>query len=316
MNFLVIGGDGFIGSHICRHLVRHGHRVSMFGPAFRKFLIEDIDAQLEKMTGDITDRSATLHAIEQTKPDVVVHLAAYGAGDQGVARSAQQSPQKAMDVNVLGFFNLLEAAKTCPTVHKVIWSGSSTVFGPAEDYAAETVTETSPVNPRLFYGLTKAINELTGQYYHRQYDLEVIGIRLPLIYGPGRWYKGAGAALVDIFEKSHAPEPVKITGGAEPIDLMYVKDIPALIEQIALTSKRLDAVYHVKSHTTTLKEMCATVKRLIPDYRLEFEEEPSHLVYPLMETAKIKHDLGYEPQYTLEAACTDYLKSLGRIKHD
>ncbi|EKN63453.1 NAD(P)-dependent oxidoreductase [Schinkia azotoformans] len=312
MNIFIIGGDGFVGSHITREFVENNHNVTLFGLKLNENLIEDIQDRITTLEGDILEYDNLAVALNENQTDVLVHLAAYGAGKDGLAKSAQDNPKKAIDVNINGFYNVLESAKEAG-VKRVLWSGSSTVYAPANWYSDKLVDEKSARNPETFYGSTKVMDELMTKYYRNQYGLEVVSIRLPLVYGPGRWYKGAGGALVDMFENSHSKEEVLIKGGPELVDLMYVKDVSDLFYQLAITEKKLSEIYNVKSHTTTLEEMVNIVKNYMPNYKLSFNiTDSGATVYPLMDTSKIENELNYTPKYSVKEACEDYLDTLRR----
>lgn len=311
MNIFIIGGDGFLGSHISRKFVKEGHRVTVFGPGLQENLIADIGGEIDKVEGDISDSPSLFRGLLGSKADVVIHLAAFGAGKDGLAKSAQHSPKKALDINIMGFYNVMEAARSTG-VFRIIWSGSSTVFGPASWYQEERIKESAAIHPSTFYGCTKVMNELMARFYRDQHQMDITCLRLPIIYGPGKWYKGAAASIVDMFEQCTSDHEVVIKGGDESIDLMYVTDMADVFYHTMMTEHPLSDIYHVKSHTTTLQELVDTIKTIIPGYKLRFQQEASTLVYPLMDTSKIERDLHYSPCYSVLGASRDYLKEVRR----
>lgn len=313
MNVCIIGGDGYIGSHIVRLLVEKGHAVTVFGPGLNEGLLDDVEGSIRIIEGDIMEFPGLFQALAQSKAQQVIHLAAFGEGKDGLAKAAQKSPKKALDVNVTGFYHVLEAAKLAG-VSRMIWSSSSTVYGPADWYDGLKVTEKSAVHPELLYGSTKVMDELLARYYRKQYGMDIVGIRLPLIFGPGKWYKGAGAALVDIFEQSRTGKTVLIQGRNEPIDLMYVKDAARLFVEVAGADGPLSDIYNVKSYTISLKALADLVQRLFPDSSIRFETVDSGIVYPLMDDSLLQTDLAFQTGYSLEEACKDYMKDFARRK--
>nr|WP_285890442.1 NAD(P)-dependent oxidoreductase [Halalkalibacter oceani] len=306
----IIGGEGFIGSHICRRFLGNGHHVTVYGPRFEENLLSDIERAIQKVEGDILDFSSLQKAMEASQADVVIHLAAYGQGKDGVAKSAQRSPQKAIEVNITGFHHVVVAAKTAG-IKRMVWSGSTTVFGFDEDYKVPTVPEDVRLNPATFYGLTKVMNEAMTRYYCQD-GIEICGLRLPLVYGPGRWYKGAGSTLVDIFERAYSPEVIEISGGDELIDLMYVKDVAKAFYEVAVTKAQISEVYNVKSHTTSMKEIVEIVKEIVPESQLHLKKTESSSLYPLVDCTKIEQEIGFVPDYSIEEACRDYLSEVNK----
>ena len=215
----------------------------------------------------------------------------------------------------MGFYNVLESVKEAG-VSKLLWSSSTTVYGPAQHYWEAKVNESSAMNPVTFYGSTKVMDELMARYYRSEHGMNVVGIRLPLIFGPGRWYKGAGAAIVDLFEQANSDQEIVIYGGSEEIDLMYVKDAARVFVQAALTNKSLTEVYNVKSDTTTIKAMVDTVNNIVPESNIRFEPLESITIYPLIDTTRVEEELGFIPEFTIDKACQDYLNEIRRNQSD
>ena len=95
MNVFVIGGDGFIGSHVCRQFLGQGHQVTVFGPSMDVNLLKDIEHMVKRIEGDILDLNCITQAIKNAKAEVVIHLAAFGAGKdrfgQGCAKITEAS---------------------------------------------------------------------------------------------------------------------------------------------------------------------------------------------------------------------------------
>src|SRR6266566_5230508 len=130
MNFLVTGGAGFIGSHVCERLLQGGHAVwafddlnSFYDPALKQRNLRDIQSlakPFEFIHGDLTDRSALDELFGSEKFDQIIHLAARA----GVRPSLEQ-PGLYQRVNVEGTVNILEAARKSGCKKVTIASSSS-----------------------------------------------------------------------------------------------------------------------------------------------------------------------------------------------
>ncbi|WP_026699776.1 NAD-dependent epimerase/dehydratase family protein [Salibacterium aidingense] len=310
MKTVIIGGDGFIGSHIARTFIHHGAAVTTFGPGVGENLLEDLGENVQQIKGDITDFPSLQRCLLKVKPDVLIHLAAFGAGKDGLAQGARHHPDKALQVNIHGFYNVIEAAQIAQ-INKVLWSSSTTVYGWKEEYAPVKVDEKMAVNPHTFYGSTKVMDELMTNYYRDMYQMEIAAFRLPLVYGPGRWYKGAGNSLVDLFESAHRKQSLTIKQHEQPMDLMYVKDVGELFYKAAITARPLENIYNVKSHTTTWEELAETVNQWTESSLIRAEKQSSQQnTYPLIDVSRVEKDLRYVPDYDVRKACRDYLKVL------
>lgn len=312
MNVFIIGGDGYIGAHICKKFVRLGHAVTVFGPPMHEGLLEEIQTEIVRMEGDMQNPHQLFEALLTAKPAIIVHLAAFGSGKDGLTKSANDFPKQALDVNVMGFYNVLESARVLG-IPRIVWSSSGVVYGFQDQYSDLYVNERDVVLPSTFYGSTKVMNELTARYYRNQYGMEITGLRLPLILGPGKWYRGAAASITSIFEQCSSSGEVTTQAIGERLDLMYVKDVAELFYHVSLTDKPLSDIYNVSGYSASVQEMADHVMQLVPGYRVSVKTQSSDSVYPLMDASRIQRELGYVPGYSGYEVCKDYLKELGRI---
>jgi UDP-glucuronate 4-epimerase len=133
MNFLVTGGAGFIGSHVCERLLQDGHAVwafddlnDFYDPQLKRRNLRDIQSlakPFEFVHGDLTDCAALADLFGSVKFDQVIHLAARAG-----VRPSLAEPALYQRVNVEGTVNLLEAARK-NRVKKIIIASSSSVYG-------------------------------------------------------------------------------------------------------------------------------------------------------------------------------------------
>lgn len=311
MHILLTGGTGYIGAHIASMFLDRKHNVVCFGPIVEDNKLLERIGKNHLIEGDILNKLQLNEAIDYLKPDAIIHLAAYGAGTEGLLKSASVYPDKAMDVNLHGFYNVLSASVEFK-VPRVIWSSSSTVYGKADWYNTQRVDERADAKPVTFYGLTKAMSENMAAYFIRNNSSNITGVRLPLIFGPDKWYKGAGNSLVDIFENCKYGIETVIKEFDEPFDLMYIKDVAELFYKLTTMKGKGSALYNVRSFTVTYAEIVETVKNFLPGHKLEYQvvTRSDTVVYPLMDTSSIEKDLSYAPVFTLTEACRDYIEAL------
>ena len=133
MNFLVTGGAGFIGSHVCERLLRDGHSVwafddlnNFYDPQFKQRNLREIQSlakPFEFIHGDISDAAALGEIFSAVKFDQVIHLAARAG-----VRPSLAEPALYQRVNVEGTVNVLEAARKSG-VKKITMASSSSVYG-------------------------------------------------------------------------------------------------------------------------------------------------------------------------------------------
>src|SRR5208282_2550559 len=133
MNFMVTGGAGFIGSHVCERLLHDGHAVWAFDdlnpfydPRLKRRNLHDIQSlakPFEFVHGDVCDRAALDELFGSVKFDQVIHLAARAG-----VRPSLAEPALYQRVNVEGTVNVFEAARK-NGVKKIIIASSSSVYG-------------------------------------------------------------------------------------------------------------------------------------------------------------------------------------------
>ncbi|MGU3400766.1 NAD-dependent epimerase/dehydratase family protein [Brucellaceae bacterium D45D] len=297
---LVIGGRGFVGSHIVRCLLGADLKVHIFGPAMDVDLLGDVVGRFDETRGSVLDQDALRAAISRSGCGAIVTNAAYAAGAQGMMRSGDTDAARAMEVNVEGFRRTLEAARL-EGIRRVIWSDSTVVYGPASLYGARRVDESDERRPTTLYGLTKVLGEDLALYYRDRYGMDVTGLRMSLLLGTDLWYQGAASAISGVISAARTQKAHQVIFHDERIDLMHVADI-ARSTLLALESPRpLAPHYNVNGFTASMSEIIATVEAAVPAYAVTHEIVESPLVFPLVSDAAFRRDTGYAPQYDLAA---------------
>lgn len=187
---LIIGGGGFVGSRVLRAAVARGIACASFGPAGCDLAA---DLAIARFTGDAEESGALAAALAAFRPDAVIWAAGYNPTGDGLARTAEADMARAVAVNA-GAFAATLAACAASGVARVVQCGSTVIYGPASDYPATRVDEAAPPAPRTAYGLTKLMAEQAAQWAVDALGLDVVTLRLPLVFGPGRWYAGAAGS--------------------------------------------------------------------------------------------------------------------------
>jgi UDP-glucose 4-epimerase len=155
MNILVIGGAGYIGSHVTREFLDIGHHCTVFDN-LSSGLRENLFCESDFIHGDIMDYQKLLGAMESRKFDALVHLAAFKA-----AGESMQNPEKYSNNNICGTINILNAA--CKSgIKNIVFSSSAAVYGEPQYIP---IDEKHPTIPENYYGFTKLeIERLLGWY--------------------------------------------------------------------------------------------------------------------------------------------------------
>ncbi len=221
-HYLVTGGGGFIGSHLVERLLAEGHRVRVLDDfsTGRRSNIEAVRAagpeRLHVSTGDIRDEKVTRDAVAGV--DGVFHLAALGSVPRSVSH-----PMETHAVNGTGTLNILIAARDAE-VKRVVFAGSSSVFGSLEVLPKREDHPTRPISP---YGLSKLMGEHYMRLFTELYGLETVTLRYYNVFGPRQNPKGQYAAVIPIFiAKLLAGEKPTVDGdGEQTRDFTYVSNV-------------------------------------------------------------------------------------------
>ncbi|MDA1319939.1 MAG: NAD-dependent epimerase/dehydratase family protein [Proteobacteria bacterium] len=220
---LITGTAGFIGFHLTKHLLEQGHHVvglDNMNPYYDIRLKEDRLSQLSHphfqfQPCDLAYKDAVMGLFSNFKPKIVIHLAA-----QAGVRYSIDNPSAYMDSNMIGFFNILEAARH-HNINHLIYASSSSVYGASTDYP---FSEKQAVNhPVSFYAATKKANEAMAHSYAHLYGLPCTGLRFFTVYGPWGRPDMAYWRFTDRIMKG---EPIQVFGeGKMSRDFTYIDDI-------------------------------------------------------------------------------------------
>ena len=221
---LVTGAAGFIGYFVCRSLLEEGWRViglDCLSDYYDVTLKERREAGLMayegyvSLHGMVEDPGLLMSIFSDEKPDVVVHL----AGQAGV-RYSIENPRAYLESNIVGTFELLEAARAFPPKHMLLASTSS-AYGANEDMP---YTETDRADHQMsFYAATKKSMESMAHSYAHLYDLPVTMFRFFTVYGP--WGR-PDMAIFKFTKATIAGEPIDVfNNGDMQRDFTYVEDL-------------------------------------------------------------------------------------------
>ena len=300
---LVIGGAGFIGSHVVSELLKTDiDQVVVYDNLTRgkksniEKSLEDPRCCLYPNGGDIRDIDLLNDAMKGM--DGVIHLAAMWL------LHCKDYPRTAFHVNIEGTFNVLEACVK-NKIKRLVYSSSASVYGDAVEVP---MTETHPFNNRNFYGATKIAGEAMCRAFYDRYGLEYIGLRYMNVFGPHQDQTAAYTGVIPIMlNKIDTNEQPVINGdGSQAYDFIYVEDA-GRYNVSALESQIKDEFYNVGTGVqTSIKELCETIlsmrqSHLKVQYNPYNEDDARRLVQNRIGcTIKSKKDLGFRPKYDLK----------------
>lgn len=293
---VVVGGAGFVGSHLVDQLIQEpvgeivvldnfvrGTR-SNLGAAAR-------DDRVRLVDGSITDLELLRELMKGT--DYAFHLAALWLHE------CVHQPRSALDVNVVGTYNVIESAQQAG-VKKVVYSSSASVYG---DAVFTPMTEDHPFNNRTMYGATKIAGEQFFRAFYEQHRLDYVGLRYMNIYGPRMDYKGTYVSVImKVLDRINQGLPPIIFGdGSQAYDFIHVADV-AQANILALKSEATDEFFNVgmgvKTTIDELVEMLLEItgSDLRPEYR---PQEQMFVTQRVGSTEKAERLLGFRARVAL-----------------
>jgi UDP-glucose 4-epimerase len=304
--FLVVGGAGFIGSHVVESLLKHDVKEIIIYDNFFRGTLENLAPALTDPRvsifsdgGDILQTDILAKAMEGI--DGVFHLAAQWL------LHCHEYPRTAFDVNVKGTFNVIEAALS-QKVKKVVYSSSASVYGSAVE---TPMTEEHPLNNETFYGATKICAEHMFKSLDARYGLPWVGLRYMNVYGARQHYKGNFVPVImKILDRvEEGLSPILFGDGSQEFDFISVNDV-AESNVCAMRSNATGASYNVGTGIgISLKDLAHTVMKLCGTEK-EIEYHPASQVFVnkrIGSTVAAERDLGFKAMTTLEDGIRDLI---------
>ncbi|MBA8816800.1 UDP-glucuronate 4-epimerase [Microbacterium halimionae] len=232
MKYFVTGVAGFIGFHLARVLLDAGHEVRGFDALTPYYDPSLKVARLARLEGSssfsfvqsmLEDRDALDRSIDEFEPEIIVHLAA-----QAGVRYSIDHPDTYVQSNLVGTFNILEAARRVKPRHLLFASTSSVYGGNEKTPFSEVDSSHQPVS---LYAATKKAGEVMSHSYSHLFDIPTTCFRFFTVYGP--WGR-PDMALFKFVDRIERAEPIEVYGNGEMSrDFTYIEDLVHAIKLLA-----------------------------------------------------------------------------------
>ncbi|HEY1191384.1 MAG TPA: NAD-dependent epimerase/dehydratase family protein [Gemmata sp.] len=298
---LVTGATGLVGGWVVKRLLRAQADVVCLVRDWApdsEFERGSLSKQVKSVRGDVCDQALLERVCGEYEIDTVIHLAA-----QTLVPVANRNPVGTFESNIAGTWALLEACRRSPRVKQIVLASSDKAYGDAEKLPYD---ETTPLQGRHPYDVSKSCADLIAQSYATTYGLPVAITRCGNFYGPGdlNWNRIVPGTIRSV---QRGERPVIRSDGTHVRDYFYVEDGAAaylmLAEKLAHDPSLRGEAFNFSNETqVTVLDLVQKLldqlgSRLTPDVRNEASHEIKH---QSLSAAKARARLGWEPLFTLD----------------
>lgn len=305
-SILITGGAGFIGSNLCENFLKKGYKViclDNFSTGSKKNIKEFINqSNFKLIEGDIRNLETCKTAC--TNVDYVLHQAALGS----VPRSIED-PITSNEVNINGFLNIVIASKE-NRIKRIVYAASSSTYGDSKKLPKVEDNIGNPLSP---YAITKLVNELYADVFHKIYGINLIGLRYFNVFGKKQSPNGSYAAVIPKFIKKliKLESPIINGDGSFSRDFTHIDNVISMNELALFTKNKnaLNQVYNTAAaQRTTILELTKVLKKHLSKFNPEIEnviikhgpERDGDVNHSLASISKAKKLLGYQPVSNFE----------------
>ena len=303
--YLVTGGAGFIGSHLCARLCSDGHDVRALDDlsSGHRANLDGVDVDL--IVGDLRDQEALECAMEGA--DYVLHHAAIASVQYSV-----EHPLQEQDVNVVGTLRLLEAARVAG-VKRVVFAASAAAYGADETVPKQESMPALPISP---YGLSKVSGEHYCRVWSHVYELETVCLRYFNIFGPRQDPASPYSGVISIFARAmiDGRAPMIHGYGEQSRDFTYVDNVVEANLRACAMEKTAGQVYNIGcARAITINQLVQAINTALGS-----ELVPKHVTsrsgdvrVSLADITAARDTLGYSPTTAFEeglARTLDWMK--------
>lgn len=293
---LVLGGNGFIGSHLVEALAANGARVRVLSRSGCKRIqpIEGVDYRY----ADFTDAMSLAEALVDI--DIVVHLIS-----TTVPATANLDPGADIKGNLLPTVRLLQEMRDLGIFRLVFVSSGGTVYG---DVKSVPISEEHERNPLSSYGIVKVAIENYITMFGMQYGMRSLILRVSNPYGPRQGHLGIQGVIPTFFQRIVSGDEVRIWGDGSTVrDYLYISDLVSFM--VPAINKDLTGVYNVGSgQGIALRDVLSLVED-ISGMSANVKYLPARgfdVKKVILDISKARKALDWEPSVSLREGCEHY----------
>lgn len=324
--YLITGGEGFIGYHLCQELLKDLNNKVVIYDALKHFMplstsnwcyyqnyrLKTLkNENLIRIRGELLSKNFLREILEKHKPEVIIHLAALP-----IAGISHTYSEEALNDIFIATVTLLDVIKSLSyKINRFVYISSSMVYGDfKKDENGNIIAAKEDVlcQPKCIYGAMKLSGEILVKTYNKRFGIPYVIVRPSAVYGPTDCNK----RVTEIFVLNSllGKDLILDNGGLHQLDFTYVKD---LAQGIVLTAKSKNALGETFNLTRgegrTIKELAELLIKLSPETGSQTIIKEVNVYRPnrgALDITKARTILGYNPKYSLEEGMKEYTEFL------
>ncbi|MCI0564446.1 MAG: NAD-dependent epimerase/dehydratase family protein [Nitrososphaera sp.] len=303
MRVLVTGGAGFIGSNLANELAENSDNQVIALDDLSLGIASNLSNRVQFVRGSIKDPELLLRLTRGV--DYVFHDAAKSSSPM-----FKDSPSHGVDVNAIGFMNVMECSRK-NSVKKVIFASSSSLY----NGQPMPFKESQILSPRSFYEASFYCREVLARSYYLEWGMKSVGLRYFSVYGPNERHKGKFANNITQFlwDVSSGTRPVVYGDGSQTRDFTFVTDVVSA-NILAMESDIEFGLYNVgtgrqASFNEVIEMINEQLGTAIPPNYVE-NVVKNYVQDTLADTSMAKHELKFEARYDLAQGIARQIENL------
>lgn len=304
---LVIGANGQLGTELTGSLRRIFGTENVIASDLRAAADPEIAGPYEQL--DVMDRSRLQEIISKHEIRQIYHLAAI------LSARGEKDPKLAWELNMTGLLHVLEEGRH--GIEKIFWPSSIAVFGP--DTPKTRTPQTTTMNPKTVYGISKLAGERWCEYYFEKYGVDVRSLRYPGLIGyKARPGGGTTDYAVEIFWKAILENRYDCFLREDTLlPMMYMDDaVRATIEIMQADAKQIKvrSSYNVRAFSFAPKDIYEAIKRKYPQFEISYSPDFRQVIadgWPnSIDDTEARTDWGWLPGFDLNQMVDTMLDNL------
>ena len=290
---LITGANGFIGSHVSKHLESLGHQIVAIDVVPRSPDLALLGIGSTSHLMNVTDAHEFRRLCETERPTHIFHA----------AHPPRDETPTVLNYCYHAMTNILDAARDLK-IQRVVYSSSASIYGQLSKPDGSLVKEDDPVSiyPTYFYRAAKTVSEWMGNFYKEKYRVNFVALRYSSVYGPGL-YRSIPLEL----KKGILGQPCRpfLT---RPLDeLIYIDDVADAVGRALFAEKPLSRAYNIGLDKAYVSEdLRRAIRKALPDLNFAIGQHPNaaevapHRLRSPLDISLAKKELGWTPKIYLE----------------